>query len=268
MIADALDGKIDLIVTKSVSRFARNTEDSLTTVRHLKGVNTKGHQVSDGKGHMAPGYSGVSIFSSKIKCGDCGAYYGSKVWHSNDKYRRVIYRCNNKYKGCTCQTPHVTEEEVKEAFIKALNELLDGKDEILANVQLIKRTLCNTTDLEKQKNALEQELDVIVDMTQNTISENAKVVQDQSDYQERYEGLIQRYDSVKESLDKIVSQIADRKARAASFTEFSKELKKRDGVVAEFDERLWGSLVECVTIGKKKEMVFRFRDGTEITIQG
>ena len=36
MIADALDGKIDLIVTKSVSRFARNTVDSLTTIRQLK----------------------------------------------------------------------------------------------------------------------------------------------------------------------------------------------------------------------------------------
>lgn len=36
MIKDALDGKIDLIVTKSVSRFARNTVDSLTTVRKLK----------------------------------------------------------------------------------------------------------------------------------------------------------------------------------------------------------------------------------------
>ena len=36
MIADALDGKIDLIVTKSLSRFARNTVDTLTTIRKLK----------------------------------------------------------------------------------------------------------------------------------------------------------------------------------------------------------------------------------------
>lgn len=36
MIADALAGKIDLIITKSVSRFARNTVDSLTTIRLLK----------------------------------------------------------------------------------------------------------------------------------------------------------------------------------------------------------------------------------------
>ena len=36
MVADALAGRIDLIVTKSVSRFARNTVDSLTTIRKLK----------------------------------------------------------------------------------------------------------------------------------------------------------------------------------------------------------------------------------------
>ena len=36
MVQDALEGKIDLIITKSVSRFARNTVDSLTTVRLLK----------------------------------------------------------------------------------------------------------------------------------------------------------------------------------------------------------------------------------------
>lgn len=36
MVSDALEGKIDLIVTKSVSRFARNTVDSLSTIRKLK----------------------------------------------------------------------------------------------------------------------------------------------------------------------------------------------------------------------------------------
>lgn len=36
MVRDAMEGKIDLILTKSVSRFARNTVDSLMTVRKLK----------------------------------------------------------------------------------------------------------------------------------------------------------------------------------------------------------------------------------------
>ena len=41
MIEDALAGKIDLIVTKSVSRFARNTVDSLSTIRLLKEHNVE-----------------------------------------------------------------------------------------------------------------------------------------------------------------------------------------------------------------------------------
>ena len=36
MMADALAGKIDVIITKSLSRFARNTIDALTAIRKLK----------------------------------------------------------------------------------------------------------------------------------------------------------------------------------------------------------------------------------------
>ena len=65
MVADALAGKIDLIITKSISRFARNTVDTLTTVRRLK---EKGIEVFfekenirtlDGKGELL-----ITIMSS------------------------------------------------------------------------------------------------------------------------------------------------------------------------------------------------------------
>ena len=36
MLEDAETGKIDIILTKSIQRFARNTLDLLRTVRHLK----------------------------------------------------------------------------------------------------------------------------------------------------------------------------------------------------------------------------------------
>ncbi len=36
MITDAMEGKFDVIITKSISRFARNTLDTLKYVRKLK----------------------------------------------------------------------------------------------------------------------------------------------------------------------------------------------------------------------------------------
>lgn len=38
MVDDAVGGKIDLIITKSLSRFARNTVDALNVIRKLKGA--------------------------------------------------------------------------------------------------------------------------------------------------------------------------------------------------------------------------------------
>ena len=39
MIADCMDGRIDMIITKSISRFARNTLDCLKYIRQLKDRN-------------------------------------------------------------------------------------------------------------------------------------------------------------------------------------------------------------------------------------
>ena len=39
LISDAKKGKIDVILTKSLSRFARNTVDCLKTIRELKAIN-------------------------------------------------------------------------------------------------------------------------------------------------------------------------------------------------------------------------------------
>lgn len=65
MIADAMAGRIDLIVTKSVNRFARNTVDSLTAVRKLKEHGTEvyfekeGIYTFDSKGELL-----ITIMSS------------------------------------------------------------------------------------------------------------------------------------------------------------------------------------------------------------
>ena len=46
---------------------------------------------------------------------------------------------------------------------------------------------------------------------------------------------------------------------------FITELEMLSEMVSEFDDALWGSLVEYVTVGKDKTMVFTLIGGTEIT---
>lgn len=141
----------------------------------------------------------VSIFSSKIRCGDCGGFYGSKVWHSNDKYRKVIWRCNHKYDdGKNCSTPHLDEDTIKALYLKSLRILGEERDEIISTFEAVKDEMYDTTELEAEQAALQQEVMAVTELVEQCISENAHVAQNQKDYQKRYDALSDRYDRTKE----------------------------------------------------------------------
>ena len=65
LLADCMEHKIDMVITKSVSRFARNTVDSITTIRQLKEKNIavffekENINTLDGKGEVL-----ITIMSS------------------------------------------------------------------------------------------------------------------------------------------------------------------------------------------------------------
>ena len=83
---------------------------------------------------LGKAYSSSNIFSAKLICGCCGGYFGSKVWHSTSKYRRVIWQCNHKFKnGEKCTTPHLYEDEIKQKFIKVCGMVGEDKDDFLAS---------------------------------------------------------------------------------------------------------------------------------------
>lgn len=211
-------------------------------------------------------YSGATIFSNKIRCADCGSWYGSKVWHSTDSYRKTIYRCNNKYEGTKCETPYVTEEDVKAAFVSAYNRLVTEKKEIIANAELVRKTLCATDALQIEKQRLEDELSMVVSMTQSIVAENARIAQDQDEYKKRYDSLVDRYDETKAQYDSVAESIAAKEAKSVRLAEFISLMKEQKGVVSEFDMGLWSSTVEYVTVGRGKEITVTFRDGTEIKV--
>ena len=212
-------------------------------------------------------YSGVSMFSSKIKCGECGCWYGSKVWHSTDKYRRVIYQCNHKYKGGKpCGTPHVTEEQVKDAFVRAVNILLSEKDELGANVRAVIAVLCGSAELEKRQAELKEELEVVVGLVERCVAENARTALDQDEYSERYNGLVSRYEAVKAQFDEVTQAIADKADRKKLLEQFLHTVETQEPVT-EFDERLWSSLVDFVTVNSEKDICVTFKDETEIKLQ-
>lgn len=212
-------------------------------------------------------YSGVSIFSSRIKCAECGSWYGSKVWHSTDKYRRVVYRCNRKYENNhICQTACVTEEEIKAAFVRAFNEALTEKDEIIKNAKVIRKLIGNKSDLEKERVQLENEKGIVSELAQKLIEENARVLQDQEDYNARYNEIMGRYDDLTTRLEAIQDKIDEKNLEDAKLSSFITMLQKQDNFLDKFYEDVWSSTIDYVEVDKQKKMRFVFQGGLEISV--
>ena len=209
-------------------------------------------------------YSGVSIFSSKVKCGGCGSWYGAKVWHSTDKYRKVIYRCNHKYGKKRCTTPHITEDEIKVVFLNALNQLLKNREELIANVKLICTMVGDTLELESECKKYADEMSLVADMVEAAMLENARVALDQNEYRQKNDALATSFEEAKKKYDELSEQIAERETRRQNLQHFQETLESLKGTITEFDGALWGALVDYITVYEDGSRTVTFRDGTTI----
>ena len=209
--------------------------------------------------------SSINAFSSKIRCGDCGGWYGSKVWHSNTKYRRRVWRCNHKYENDDkCQTPHLTDDEVKEIFVNSTNQLIEIKEEVIRNFEEARELLFGTAELEQEQEELEDTLNQLADEINALINENARIALDQTKYERNYSKLVKKFDEAEARLATVKEKIALRQGKQEQVEMILKELENTD-LVDEFDESLFNRLVEVIDIEKEKITV-TFKDGSEVTI--
>jgi hypothetical protein len=209
--------------------------------------------------------SAINCFASRITCGDCGGFYGRKVWHSNTKYAQTIWQCNNKFqKRQYCATPHLKEEIIKVAFVEAFNSLIVNKDEILNNYDDLTKKITNSSKEEKEIKKIELESQLLQTALEKLIAENARTTIDQTDYAKKYNALAEKHNALQKRLQTLISEIDQKKAKRNLMKAFPKTLRKQDKLITEFDEKIWSAVMNYVTVKSDKELVFHFKDGREL----
>lgn len=87
------------------------------------------------RGGSSRGRRSGSVFDRKVICGDCGHFYGQKLWYSDASGRVYVWRCTHKYNATpNCGTPIVREEELQAVFIAAFNQVLGDKAGYIAEL--------------------------------------------------------------------------------------------------------------------------------------
>lgn len=207
------------------------------------------------------------VFLGKIICGTCGASFGSKVWHSTSKYRRRIFRCNAKYKGDEpCPTPHVTEEEIKAWSLQAINRLLDGKAEVMTNLDALIDMVSVDKSLEETISRHQEQLVKLNEQIDALVADYSRTEMSKDSFEEQYEQLVSHYDNHRKELQDCQEQLKHRQQRLSDMTEFRNQLQDKEELVTEFSQVLWQTLIDQLIIGEGKVITVQFRDGSQIEL--
>lgn len=208
----------------------------------------------------------TSPFSGKIHCADCGGIFGAKTWHSTDRYRRVIWQCNDKFKGeHKCETPHPTEERLKELFLSALGAYLSDRETVIVRLRDTQRVLTDTDFIDEDIRSLEENLTTITGKLRLCITENAANTVTEETYRTTHAELCSRFEETEAKLAALQRQRDKMKADAIAIGGMMFELGELTALPLTFDEKLWQGTIDHVTVQADERVVFVFKDKAEIT---
>ena len=209
-----------------------------------------------------------SIFANKIICGDCGAYYGRKVWHSKTKYKSYIWFCNRKYKGeHICTTPNIQEEQIKAAFITAFNIFIKNKAEYIYKAQKRIESLTDTANIEKTIEDKEIECQSAYADLRALVDENAIRIQNQAEYAEKFSRLEKRCKELESDIKELNQKKVALSAQHEQISQFLKQIELNGEIMIVFDEDVWCSIIANVIITKPNLMTFVFKDSSKISVR-
>ena len=211
-------------------------------------------------------YSSATVLSSKLICEDCGGFFGIKVWHSTDKYRRVIYRCNNKYANkAPCRTNHFTEEEVHKMFLAAYNEYMGNRENIIRGAEKMCRVLSDTTDLTRKLEQKTAQRETKAELYRAWISQGAGARSE--NFKKHEEKLYADYEAVDKEVNALTKKIADINNRHTKLVNYIKGLQEKPLILEKWDTAMWITTIRHCIVHRDDSVTFVFRDGAEIDIQ-
>ena len=140
------------------------------------------------------------------------------------------------------------------------------KEELIANIKLMKEMVCEISEYKEEEKLLIAELNTIEEEIEKIIAENSRVALDQVVYQQKYDELEENYERVRAEYDKVTEKIRMAKKQEEQFKSFIEILEKADDTITEFDEEMWLGLVDFVTIKNKEDILVSLKGGMEIAV--
>lgn len=91
-------------------------------------------------------------------------------------------------------------------------------------------------------------------------------MQNQDEYEKKYTSLVNRFNTVESRLKEVKARIVDKQMRHDEVEYFIEDLKKQD-LLTVFDENVWLSMVDHLTVHQDGKVDLTFIDGSKTELK-
>lgn len=144
-------------------------------------------------------------------------------------------------------------------------EAMTDKQRIINDTKEVIDLLSDTNEIKKRINDATAEIEIVAGLVEKLVQENASKIQDQDDYETRYQALAERYDKAKDELEKANDELLQKKARQKNLEAIVTKMEELDTVLLEWSDEIWLMLIEEAVAHENGTLTFKFKNGYNIT---
>ena len=233
-----VEGSHEPIIPKHI--FMRTQEDMVRRANLRSGEDGRKKRV----------YSSKYALSSICSCEKCGDVYRRIAWNNRGK-KSTVWRCCTRVEHGpgVCDAPTIPEETLQAAVMKAINDVLGRKSEVIKQMEIILEQTVST-DYDEQL----EDIDVRMKELQ------LKLV-DLNTTKLESEDLSRDVNALREEKERIMIAIAEDKGRQLKKEEMIRFLQEQTAELDEFDDALVRKLVEQVVVHGDGTFTVEFKSG-------
>ena len=202
-------------------------------------------------------YSGKYALSSIVYCAHCGDFYQRTQWVLKGEHVpvwRCVSRLQKKKLGIDCPSRTIFEADLHTAVVKAVNQLIEQKDELLpvfrANVEKA---------LSASNSAAVAEVDAKLLAIQKELLKKADARQDFGD-------LADQIDALRDEKQRLLLEDANNTGLQQQLKTIEDFLAEQQEAVTEYEEALVRKLISKITVFDDK-LVVEFKSGFETEVK-
>ena len=212
-------------------------------------------------------YSSKYALSELLICGYCGTPYRRTTWSARGK-KQIVWRCISRLehgkKYCP-DSPTIKEDQLHKAIIQAINNYYSCRNDI---ARILKANIGTVLECQGQEEiiSIENRLKEIDQARNDLVNLIASGGCDEDKLDNEFSRLYQEEQQLNERLEMLRSQNKTSAETQAKINKIMDMIEHEKVELETFDNVLIRTLIECVKVLSKTEILVIFKGGYEVKI--